>query len=664
MLLSITSERKKPYMRSMMSRQRIATSTVLAASVAVLAACGPADSDPSASTSASTSPSQPPVVPASAYRVGVALISNGTTSVHIGDNAITFPTAVTDAVWSPDGSRIAFVDGDGNISTARPDGSSWTVLTKPVSGVVRSRPAWRSGWIEFAEKNAKGASVLKMVTSNGGGYHGWSELENGELPGFVGADGPEENNSAPSGGVTASQSELTGDFTFQHQGKSGPEVWVVDGNQREPSAAKIATGTEPALSPDGKRVAYVGTDGQIRVSTLNGKPVQVTFDAAKPSHLVWTPDGTQVAYSTPTEIWSVPALVAATAKKNPPRQVSATPGTVTYLGAPRDRVDRVTGKDAVDLAVAASKARFSTQPTFQQCECRDRAFKAVLTGTKDLSAALVAGRLASDGAPLLLTDPAALDPRTQAELKRIFGAASAGNVPMVSIVGGPAVVSPAVESAVRKLGYDVERITDTTQVALLAYTEAANADTVVVVSPDDTAVLMAALSLGNAPILYTSGSSLPDASRAYLNKIPATATVYAVGAKAVTAVNASWQGKKKGMKVQALAGTDAADAAALLGKALGEQGRFVIVNPASAGDAVGALILARLTSATLLPVSGPAALGENARSWLSISSASADHVYVVGAEASVAPDLEKTVGGLVSGPLGYAAGTNPAYQAQ
>ena len=73
-------------------------------------------------------------------KAGLALISDGTAVVRVGDQKVTFPTTVTDAVFSADGSRIAFVNGDGNIATARPDGKGMKVLTAKAAGVVPVPP--------------------------------------------------------------------------------------------------------------------------------------------------------------------------------------------------------------------------------------------------------------------------------------------------------------------------------------------------------------------------------------------------------------------------------------------------------------------------------------------------------------------------------------------
>ena len=134
-------------MRAIVVRQRLVrTAAAAAASVALLAACGAkvdagrASADPSGSTAATT------------YTAGMIAVSNGSDTVDFGGRKVKFPTTVTDAAWSPDGSRLAFIDHDGNIATAHPDGTSIVVLTKKADGVVRSRPAWSGASVLYTEK--------------------------------------------------------------------------------------------------------------------------------------------------------------------------------------------------------------------------------------------------------------------------------------------------------------------------------------------------------------------------------------------------------------------------------------------------------------------------------------------------------------------------------
>ena len=52
----------------------------------------------------------------------------------------------------------------------------------------------------------------------------------------------------------------------------------------------------PALSPDGKTIAFAAV-GDIYTMSVGGKPVNITKDAALDTDPAWSPDGTQLAYS-------------------------------------------------------------------------------------------------------------------------------------------------------------------------------------------------------------------------------------------------------------------------------------------------------------------------------------------------------------------------------
>jgi hypothetical protein len=67
---------------------------------------------------------------------------HGTPNVRVGDATVTFPGRVTDAAFSPDGRRVAYIDANGSVATAKPDGTDVFVLTRTKASVTRSRPTW------------------------------------------------------------------------------------------------------------------------------------------------------------------------------------------------------------------------------------------------------------------------------------------------------------------------------------------------------------------------------------------------------------------------------------------------------------------------------------------------------------------------------------------
>jgi hypothetical protein len=421
-------------MRSMVKRQRLVHVAAITAVVALAAACG-------AQPGATDEPGGDQSLGGLNLSAGTLLISDGTNVVTIGNQKVTFPTTVTDAAWSPDGSRIAFVDRDGNIATARPDGTGLIVLTKAAAGSVRSRPSWSRALIFYAERKADGTSALMSVVTNGcAAAEEWG-METGDGTSYV--------DLAPSAALGVSPSRVA----FQHDEPSGAEIWVNDTNQRTPQTGKVADGSEPALLPDGSKLAYVGKTGQVYVldmKSAGGTPIQITFGVDQPKRLTWAPDGQHIAFQTPKDIESVG--ISPGANSNPTTTLASTSGVPAFLGAQRDVVSRVTGPDPIALAIAASQAKWGSVSTFFQSQGYTGALGATVT-TVDMAAS---ANVATVPGPLLLTDGGGLDPRTRAELQRIFGQVTPGyGVPTITIVGNA--LSADVERTLKDMGFETQR---------------------------------------------------------------------------------------------------------------------------------------------------------------------------------------------------------------
>jgi Tol biopolymer transport system component len=117
---------------------------------------------------------------------------------------------------------------------------------------------------------------------------------------------------------------------FQHDEPSGPEIWINDSNQRVPQTYKVIDGSEPALTLDGQKLAYVSRDGDIYV-TVPGEAVpagiRVAANVGQPRRLAWSPDGQYIAYATQDSVQRVSAAGGASA----PEILVATGGAPSYL---------------------------------------------------------------------------------------------------------------------------------------------------------------------------------------------------------------------------------------------------------------------------------------------------------------------------------------------
>lgn len=69
-------------------------------------------------------------------------------------------------------------------------------------------------------------------------------------------------------------------FTVYPDNESEPQVWTTGGKFEFPT--QITKGLEPAISPDGKRIAYIGADGNLWVTDSDGSnQMQLTSSAAR-----------------------------------------------------------------------------------------------------------------------------------------------------------------------------------------------------------------------------------------------------------------------------------------------------------------------------------------------------------------------------------------------
>jgi Tol biopolymer transport system component len=89
-------------------------------------------------------------------------------------------------------------------------------------------------------------------------------------------------------------------FTYKpvYQGGSD-QVWTLGGESQYPT--QLREGSMPAISPDGKQIAYIGADGQLWKVPINGQnPVLLTSSSTQTGgkkHPAWSPDGKHILYA-------------------------------------------------------------------------------------------------------------------------------------------------------------------------------------------------------------------------------------------------------------------------------------------------------------------------------------------------------------------------------
>jgi Tol biopolymer transport system component len=203
--------------------------------------------------------------------------------------------------WSPDGSRVVFDsrrgDGNRNIWVLEADGS-FTALTNDARD--DGYPAWSPDGTQIA----------------------WSSGAAGEREIWL------MDAAAPdtAGRVTTGADDLwptwssRGLVAFERHLGADQEIWVVDptgGGAAARITAEDGGGSDPAWSPDGRRLAFtrqvdgikriflVDADGQTGLESLTPS---ATCDCEEPT---WSPDGSQIAYVGPGDGVIRPIMVTA-----------------------------------------------------------------------------------------------------------------------------------------------------------------------------------------------------------------------------------------------------------------------------------------------------------------------------------------------------------------
>ena len=213
-------------------------------------------------------------------------VSSGTISSVSTAGAATTLVAGTDASISPDGSKLAYVDGSG-LELKCIASPSCTTTTISASG---SSPTWSpdGGYVAFVS----GGLLKKAVIAS-----------NGTVGAITTVAASETNVSDPAWSPDGTE------IAFVRA--SAGEIWEVNVSTGvEKQFTSGSSDASPAWRPDGNELAYTssgsGTSELYVVSSPGGTPTQLTNDTAAATDPVFSPDGTDIAFLSGTTLTTIP----------------------------------------------------------------------------------------------------------------------------------------------------------------------------------------------------------------------------------------------------------------------------------------------------------------------------------------------------------------------
>lgn len=173
-------------------------------------------------------------------------ISDGSRYVVMNGTRVDFGTLVRDLAWSPDGSRAAFVDGDGDLAVSNPDGTGRVIAAKNPGGQTWSHPTWQTRKADPADGMPALDNLMFAVGSGG-----TTKLES--VPATGGTPRPvslnqmasEHPDPLPAAGNVWPNAGSAGAAAYANSGTG--KVYIRDDNLRQQGSV-LTEGSEPAMS--------------------------------------------------------------------------------------------------------------------------------------------------------------------------------------------------------------------------------------------------------------------------------------------------------------------------------------------------------------------------------------------------------------------------------
>ena len=242
----------------------------------------------------------------------------------------------TDASWSPDGARVAFLQGDA-LAVSDASGSGVRQLARgvaPPSGDVTG-PVWSPDGAAVAISTASAAgSAIEVVPVDGSAPR-------------VAFDGPGAN-------VNPSWSHDGSTIAFERNATGRWAIWFVapDGTGAHEAIGGAADNRFPQWSPVDSRLAYI-SDRSGAYALYDGAAQPLITEVAPDSPARWSPTGADLAVSSARDcrrfgIYVVSSNTPTPARRSNQCRIDGTPGGDFLTGTPYyDLINGYGGNDSI-----------------------------------------------------------------------------------------------------------------------------------------------------------------------------------------------------------------------------------------------------------------------------------------------------------------------------